>query len=39
LITDWAKDFGLPRNTVKGATLCSGMYDLKPARLSKRGTM
>ena len=36
LITDWAKDFGLPRNTVKGATLCSGMYDLKPARLSKR---
>ena len=37
LITDWEKDFGLPRNTVKGATLCSGMYDLKPARLSKRG--
>jgi arylformamidase len=21
---------------VKGATLCSGMYDLKPVRLSKR---
>jgi arylformamidase len=37
LITDWEKDFGLPRDTVKGATLCSGMYDLKPARLSKRG--
>jgi arylformamidase len=36
LITDWEKDFGLPRDTVKGATLCSGMYDLKPARLSKR---
>ncbi len=36
LITDWEKDFGLPRNTVKGASLCSGMYDLKPARLSKR---
>jgi arylformamidase len=37
LITDWEKDFGLPHDTVKGATLCSGMYDLKPARLSKRG--
>ena len=37
LITDWEKDFGLPRDTVKGATLCSGMYDLQPARLSKRG--
>jgi arylformamidase len=37
LITDWEKDFGLPRNTVKGATLCSGMYDLNPPRLSKRG--
>ena len=36
LITDWEKDFSLPRDTVKGATLCSGMYDLKPARLSKR---
>jgi arylformamidase len=36
LITDWEKDFGLPRDTLKGATLCSGMYDLKPVRLSKR---
>jgi arylformamidase len=36
LITDWEKDFGLPHDTVKGATLCSGMYDLKPVRLSKR---
>jgi arylformamidase len=36
LITDWEEDFGLPRNTVKGATLCSGMYDLKAPRLSKR---
>ena len=36
LITDWVKDFGMPADTVKGATLCSGMYDLKPARLSKR---
>jgi arylformamidase len=36
LITDWEKDFGLRSDTVKGATLCSGMYDLKPARLSAR---
>ena len=36
LITDWEQDFGLPRDTVKGATLCSGMYDLKAPRLSKR---
>jgi len=37
LITDWAKDFGLPADLVKGALLGSGMYDLKPVRLSKRG--
>jgi arylformamidase len=36
LITEWEKDFGLPHDTLKGATLCSGMYDLKPVRLSKR---
>src|SRR5205807_4790731 len=32
---DWEKE-GLPRNILKGATLSSGMYDLKPVRLSKR---
>ncbi len=32
---DWSKD-GLPRDLVKGALLSSGMYDLKPVRLSKR---
>jgi len=37
LITDWQKDFGLPRDVVKGALLSSGMYDLKPVRMSKRG--
>jgi len=37
LITDWSKDFGLPPDLVKGALLSSGMYDLKPVRLSKRG--
>jgi arylformamidase len=36
LVTDWQKDFGLPPDLVKGAVLISGMYDLKPARLSKR---
>jgi arylformamidase len=32
---DWSKD-SLPRDILKGATLSSGMYDLKPVRLSKR---
>ena len=32
---DWAKD-GLPRDILKSALLSSGMYDLKPVRLSKR---
>jgi arylformamidase len=36
LITDWEKDHGLPKDVIKGATLCSGMYDLEPARLSAR---
>jgi arylformamidase len=35
LTHDWAKE-GLPRDIVKGAMLGSGMYDLKPVRLSKR---
>jgi arylformamidase len=33
--TDW-KDYGVPSDVVKGAVLSSGMYDLKPVRLSKR---
>ncbi len=32
---DWRKE-GLPVDILKGATLSSGMYDLKPVRLSKR---
>jgi arylformamidase len=36
LTTDWGKDFGLPRDILKGVVCCSGMFDLKPARLSKR---
>jgi arylformamidase len=35
LIADW-KEFGVPDDVVKGALLSSGMYDLKPVRLSKR---
>jgi arylformamidase len=37
ITTDWTRDFGLPRDLIKGALLSSGMYDLKPVRLSKRG--
>jgi arylformamidase len=36
LVTDWQKDYGLPANIIKGGLLISGMYDLKPVRLSKR---
>ena len=38
LVTDWRKDFGLPETVVKGGACMSGMYDLKPVRLSKRST-
>jgi arylformamidase len=36
LVTDWQKHFALPANLIKGGLLISGMYDLKPVRLSKR---
>jgi arylformamidase len=36
LVTDWQKDFALPANIIKGGLMVSGMYDLKPVRLSKR---
>lgn len=35
--TEWEK-FGVPRNVLKGAVLGSGMYDLKPVRLSVRSS-
>lgn len=38
LVTDWQKDFGLPSDIIKGGLLMSGMYDLKPVRLSKRSS-
>ena len=37
LVTDWSKDFGLPADIIKGGLCMSGMYDMKPVRLSKRG--
>jgi arylformamidase len=36
LVTDWQRNFNLPPDIVKGGVLMSGMYDLRPVRLSKR---
>jgi arylformamidase len=36
--TDWQKDFSLPPTLIKGAVAASGLYDLKPVRLSKRSS-
>jgi arylformamidase len=36
LLTEWRGDFDLPDNLIKGAVLSSGMYDLRPVRLSAR---
>jgi arylformamidase len=36
LTTDWQRDYSLPADPVKGALCASGMYDLKPVRLSAR---
>jgi arylformamidase len=38
LVTDWAKDFGLPADLVKGGLCISGMYDLQAVRLSARSS-
>jgi arylformamidase len=37
LVTDW-QEFGLPADTVKGGMCMSGMYDLRPVRLSWRSS-
>lgn len=34
-VEDWSM-YGLPSDLIKGAVLCSGIYDLRPVRLSKR---
>lgn len=36
LTTDWPEAFALPPDVVKGGVCCSGIYDLRPARLSAR---
>jgi arylformamidase len=38
LVTDWQKDFGLPADMVTGGLCMSGLYDMKPVRLSKRSS-
>lgn len=38
MVTDWQKDFGLPKDIIKGGVLVSGMYDLKPVRMSARSS-
>jgi arylformamidase len=35
-VTYWQKEFDLPVDTVKGGLCMSGMYDLRPVRLSYR---
>ncbi len=32
--TDWAGDYGLPADTVKGGTAISGLFDLDPLRIA-----
>ena len=36
LTTDWQKDFDVPPTMIKGGVAASGMFDLKPVRLSAR---
>jgi arylformamidase len=36
MTTDWHKDFGVPADIIKGGVIGSGMFDLKPVRLSAR---
>src|SRR5215510_2004708 len=38
LVTDWEADYGVPADIVKGGICSSGMYDLKPVRISKRSS-
>jgi arylformamidase len=38
LVTDWQRDFGLPADMIAGGLLMSGIFDLRPARLSARST-
>lgn len=36
MVTDWCRTQQLPADVIKTGLLCSGMYDLRPVRLSAR---
>ena len=36
LVTDWEKDYGVPKDVLKGGLCCSGMFDMKAVMLSAR---
>jgi arylformamidase len=36
MVTDWRGQYDLPADVIKTGLLCSGMYDLRPVRLSAR---
>jgi arylformamidase len=38
LTTDWRQRHGLPRDLIKGGLCMSGLYDMKPVRISKRSS-
>ncbi len=38
LTTDWASEYGVPANILKGGLVQSGMYEMKPVRLSSRSS-
>jgi len=38
LVTDWQKEFGIPANCIRGGLCMSGMYEMKPVRLSVRSS-
>jgi arylformamidase len=38
LVTDWARDYNLPDDLIKGGLCVSGMFDLAPVRLSSRNS-
>jgi arylformamidase len=36
LVTDWQKEFGIPADCIRAGLCMSGMYEMKPVRLSVR---
>jgi len=38
LTTDWVRTYDLPSNIIKGGLCASGIFDLKPVRLSSRNS-